>query len=248
MIQAFDAGADDCISKPFLPGELRARLRVGERILALQDNLLATQEKLRHDATHDMLTGLWNRTAILKTLDGELARSVRSSAPLAVVMADLDHFKCINDTHGHAAGDAVLCEAARRMTATTRIYDSVGRYGGEEFLILLPGCNSIQAAKMTERLRLAVAAGPVETPKCEIGVTLSLGVALTEGMRLPESKAMLLEADTALYRAKSNGRNRVEVAGSRFSSVASDSPSVSLRENEVAAGGVQVGPKSSHRR
>ena len=220
MIQAFDAGADDCVSKPFLPGELRARLRVGERILTLQDNLLATQEKLRHDATHDLLTGLWNRTAILKTLDRELARSGRSAAPLAALMADLDHFKRINDTHGHAAGDAVLREVARRMTATTRVYDFVGRYGGEEFLILLPGCNSFHAAKMAERLRLAVAAGPVETPEFAIGVTLSVGVAVTEGMRLPEAKALLLEADAALYQAKANGRNQVEVAGSHFSSAA----------------------------
>jgi two-component system cell cycle response regulator len=221
MIQAFDAGADDCISKPFLAGELRARLRVGERILALQDNLLATQEKLRHDATHDQLTGLWNHTAILKMLHRELARSGRTAVPLGAVMADLDQFKHINDTHGHAAGDAVLCEVARRMTETTRVYDFVGRYGGEEFLILLPGCNSIQAARMAERLRLAVAAGPVETRECEIGVTLSLGVAVTEGMRLPEAKALLLEADTALYLAKANGRNQVEVAGSHCSSAAS---------------------------
>ncbi len=220
MIQAFVAGADDCICKPFLPGELRARLRVGERILALQDQLLGTQEKLRHDATHDLLTGLWNRAAILKTLDQEVARSSRNAAPLAAMIADLDHFKRINDTHGHAAGDAVLCEVARRMTAATRVYDFVGRYGGEEFLILLPGCNSMQAAKMAERLRLAVAATPMETPEYKIGVTLSLGVAVTKVMRLPEAKALLLEADAALYRAKANGRNLVEVADSHISSAA----------------------------
>jgi len=128
-----------------------------------------------------------------KTLNRELTRSSRSAAPLAAMMADLDYFKRINDTHGHAAGDAVLCEVARRMTATTRVYDIVGRYGGEEFLILLPGCNSLQAAKMAERLRLAVASTPMETPECKIGVTLSLGVAVTEVMRLPEAKALLLE-------------------------------------------------------
>jgi len=155
-----------------------------------------------------------------KTLDRELARSGRSAAPLAAVMADLDHFNRINDTHGHAAGNAVLYEVARRMPATTRVYDFVGRYGGEEFLILLPGCNAFQAAKMAERLRLAVAAGPVEKLQCTIGVTLNLGVAVTEGMQLPEAKALLLEADAALYQAKANGRNQVEVAGSRFSSAA----------------------------
>jgi diguanylate cyclase (GGDEF)-like protein len=99
------------------------------------------------------------------TLDQEVARLSRSAAPLAAMMADLDHFKRINDTYGHAAGDAVLCEVARRMTARTRVYDFVGRYGGEEFLILLPGCNLLQAAKMAERLRLAVAATPMETPE-----------------------------------------------------------------------------------
>ncbi len=155
-----------------------------------------------------------------RTLDQEVARSSRSAAPLAAMMADLDHFKRINDTYGHAAGDAVLCEVARRMTETTRVYDFVGRYGGEEFLILLPRCNSLQATKMAERLRLAIAGQPAETPEREIGVTLSLGVAETEGMRLPEAKALLLEADAALYRAKANGRNLVEVADSHILSAA----------------------------
>ncbi len=224
IIQAFDAGVDDCLTKPCLPVELHARLRVGERILELQDQLLATQENLRFEATHDQLTGLRNRAEILRTLDRELSRARREQSPVAVALADIDHFKRVNDTYGHHVGDAVLREVSRRLSASVRLYDSVGRYGGEEFLILLPGCNAADAPKKAQRLREAVGGQPVIISVGSIVVTLSLGVAMTRESQPPEAEALLLAADSALYQAKANGRNRVEVAGLDCST---DSPALS---------------------
>src|SRR4051794_17238522 len=139
LIEGMDAGADDYLTKPFNAHELRVRLHAGRRILDLQEELLKAREALRKQATHDGLTGLLNRTGILEKLDDELSRATRTGTPVSVLMADLDLFKSINDTRGHLAGDAVLREAARRLKAAARRYDSVGRYGGEEFLIVLPG-------------------------------------------------------------------------------------------------------------
>lgn len=139
VIAGMDAGADDYISKPFDPQELKVRLRAGRRILDLQAELVAARESLRYQATHDGLTGLLNRSAVLDTLRNELERANRQSIPLCLMLADFDHFKAINDTYGHTIGDAVLCEAARRMRSSIRTYDCVGRYGGEEFVFILPG-------------------------------------------------------------------------------------------------------------
>jgi len=130
LVEGMEAGADDYLTKPFQAHELRVRLRAGRRILDLQQQLLAAREALREQATHDGLTGLLNRNSILAILDKELARASREDQPLSVLMVDLDRFKLINDTHGHAAGDTVLCEAARRMRESMRNYESVGRYGG----------------------------------------------------------------------------------------------------------------------
>ena len=146
-MQGLEAGADDYIIKPFDFHELKARLRAGRRILDLQDQLIA-------QAKQDSLTGLLNHEAILDALQKESIRADREKTHLAVIMADIiDHFKRINDSHGHAAGDVVLREAVRRMRAVLRPYDSVGRYGGEEFLIAAPGCDISEAAELAERLR-----------------------------------------------------------------------------------------------
>jgi diguanylate cyclase (GGDEF)-like protein len=208
LIQGMDAGADDYLTKPFNAHELRVRLHAGRRILDLQEALLKAREALREQATHDGLTGLLNRTGILEKLDEELSRASRTGTPVSVLMADLDLFKSINDTCGHLVGDAVLREAARRLRSAARRYDSVGRYGGEEFLIVLPGCNTADAAVQGERMREAIGATLFEVPSHPFLVTASLGVACSTQCA-PD--ALVREADDALYLAKAQGRNRVVV-------------------------------------
>lgn len=138
LLQGLKAGADDYLSKPFDAGELRARLQVAERILRVQDELIAARDALQFQATHDILTGIASRSAAIEFLTRELARSNRKKNPVGVVLADIDHFKRINDERGHLAGDSVLHEAAQRMSKCIRPYDCIGRYGGEEFLIVFP--------------------------------------------------------------------------------------------------------------
>jgi two-component system cell cycle response regulator len=206
LIEGMDAGADDYLTKPFNAHELRVRLRAGRRILDLQEELLKAREALREQATHDGLTGLWNRTAILEKLADELARAARDANPVSVLMVDLDRFKAVNDTYGHLAGDAVLREAGRRMKAAARRYDSVGRYGGEEFLVVLPGCDAEQAAHQAERLRQILAAEPVLVGAIPLDVTCSIGLACSsDGL----ANALIKDADDALYLAKDRGRNCV---------------------------------------
>jgi diguanylate cyclase (GGDEF)-like protein len=210
IIEGLEAGADDYITKPFDLQELKARVRAGKRILDLQEQIVSTREQLRVQATHDALTGLLNRRAILETLEKELARSAREGTQISVLMADLDHFKRINDTYGHLAGDAVLREAAQRIQTAMRVYDSVGRYGGEEFLIVSPGCGLAEATAQAERLRRRISQEAVRTPDCAIPVTMSLGVvAATAEVRQPGD--LLRLADDALYAAKHSGRDRIEV-------------------------------------
>lgn len=207
LVEGIDAGADDYLTKPFNHAELRARLRAGQRILELQEQLLEAREALRQEATHDALTGLLNRRAILGLLQVELERASRERLPLAVLMADLDHFKQINDRYGHLAGDAVLRGAANRMRSSVRSYDAIGRYGGEEFLIVLPGGNGEGALAQAERLRLAVANEPFAfSGQCH-PVTCSIGVCWHPPGALRDADTLIREADVSLYAAKENGRN-----------------------------------------
>jgi two-component system, cell cycle response regulator len=212
VIEGLSAGADDYITKPFDPQELRVRLRVGKRILCLQDQLIAARETLRDMAMRDSLTKLWNRAAIFDVLTTELARSKREGASLGVVLVDLDHFKRVNDTYGHLVGDEVLCEAVRVLRQSTRPYDSAGRIGGEEFLIVLPGCNEINAVSHAERLRAAIAQASVDSPLGPVQVTASMGVSVLEKGLDTDVFGLVRAADEALYRAKESGRNRVESA------------------------------------
>jgi two-component system, cell cycle response regulator len=213
IIEGLEAGADDYITKPYDLQELKARLRAGRRILELQEQLVNAREQLRMQATHDALTGLFNRAAILEVLEREVVRSNREKYPMAVIMADLDHFKDINDTYGHQAGDEVLKETARRMLASFRPYDVVGRYGGEEFLIVVPTSELATAMELADRLRQNISAEPVvASTGFPIPVTLSLGVASSSTERNQPAHLLRL-ADEALYTAKNAGRNRVESAG-----------------------------------
>ena len=207
VLNGLEVGADDYLIKPVDPNELCARLRAGQRIMCLQEELLSSQHELRLQATRDCLTGLWNRATILEMLNAELDRSRREKHPLSILMADIDHFKMINDTFGHLAGDQVLWQTGARLLAALRPYDGVGRYGGEEFLIVLPGCDDAAAVGLAERLRRYVAEEPMLDGHRDVAVTLSLGVAAWDG-KLPLS-ALLRWADAALYRAKRAGRNRV---------------------------------------
>ena len=211
LVEGMDAGADDYLTKPFNAHELRVRLRAGRRILDLQEELLRAREALREQATHDGLTGLLNRATILELLPNEVERCARERRPLSVLMADLDRFKQINDRHGHLAGDAVLREGARRMKSAIRRYDAIGRYGGEEFLVVLPGCDCQTARTQAERLRTILSAEPPATGSAPITVTCSIGISCRPNPSVHEADDMIREADVALYVAKDKGGDRVEL-------------------------------------
>jgi two-component system, cell cycle response regulator len=221
ILKGLESGADDYLTKPFDAQELRARLLVGQRILSLQNHLIEAREELLFQATHDALTGLANRGVILEALDRERSRQLREGGSFGIVLADLDHFKYVNDQHGHLTGDAVLQELARRMRAAVRPYDIVGRYGGEEFLIVVPSSDAPGTMGLAERIRKSVEGRPVRTEAGEIQITISLGVAVSDPAIPLDAQALLQVADDALYRAKDRGRNRCELgspaepAGSR---------------------------------
>jgi two-component system, cell cycle response regulator len=206
---ALTPGADDYLVKPFDADELRARLLAGKRLLDLHKQLVSTQESLRFAATHDFLTALWNRAEIVSFLERELIRAQREKKPVGVVLLDVDHFKHINDSLGHRSGDSVLKELAQRLRSRLRRYDGVGRYGGEEFLLILPGCDLRGALARTDDIRKAMASSPFIPDVPRTLVTVSMGVTVAD-CGAGDSAMLLHNADLALYRAKKNGRTRIE--------------------------------------
>jgi two-component system, cell cycle response regulator len=210
VVHGLEAGADDYLTKPCHPAELHARLHTGRRILQLEDRLIEAREEMRYKATHDALTGLLDRGAILSLLQGELLRSTRERSPVSLLLCDIDHFKQINDLYGHSAGDEVLHQSSERLLNAVRSDDAVGRFGGEEFLIVLSGCVGTALQERAEQIRTSIACLPFSTPQGMIPVTVSIGVVTID--RWDKSLSIepyLKHADAALYRAKATGRNRI---------------------------------------
>ncbi|MFC2163494.1 diguanylate cyclase [Acidobacteriota bacterium] len=207
--KGFAAGVDDYITKPFDTHELKARLLTGKRIIGLQDQLLESQKKLQEIAIHDMLTNLLNRFEVLNVLQEEWHRASREEKFVSTVMLDIDFFKNINDTHGHDVGDEVLIEVASRLNKTLRRYDKVGRYGGDEFLAVLPNCDMRNATRIAERLRRAVCGEKIETEAGSLCVSISVGCASTENNSAQSIESLVKISDKAMYHAKNMGRNCV---------------------------------------
>ena len=213
IVAGLEAGADDYITKPYQPGELKARLHTGLRILSLEDELVQAREEMRYRATDDALTAVWNRASILSLMRSELERSVRKSTPTSILLCDVDHFKQVNDNHGHLVGDIVLHEVAKRLTSAVRAYDALGRYGGEEFLVLLSQCDEPNLKARSEDIRAAVADTPVVAGSEELSISISVGAVTCQRWDPRISIEHILDlADAALYRAKADGRNRIVIA------------------------------------
>jgi diguanylate cyclase (GGDEF)-like protein len=211
LVAAFDAGFDDFLVKPFDTSELRARLRSGIRVLDLQEDLLRAQQALLKLASHDHLTGILNRRTVTEFLEMELARSRRENSAFSILMVDIDQFKPINDTHGHPVGDEALSVVVQRMRIALRSHDAIGRYGGDEFLVVLPGCDADTAEQIATRLRTEVSMRPMTLGALTLDLRVSVGIT-TATTDTESAEALITRADTALYDAKKRGRDRVAVS------------------------------------
>lgn len=204
IIKGLESGADDFIIKPFDREELKCRLKIGARIVELEHRILQM-------AKTDFLTNVLNRRAFMERMEQEVQRSYREAVPFSLLLADVDHFKKINDTYGHQAGDLVLQRFAGRLKALLRPYDIVARYGGEEFVVCLPGLDGLQAVSVAERIRKSVEEMKIELPghAWSARITASFGTAsfLLESKESVDS--LIKRADEAMYRAKDEGRNCV---------------------------------------
>jgi two-component system, cell cycle response regulator len=208
VAESLESGASEYLSLPFEEHELKARLIVALRMLKRQDSWISSREQLRDQASRDSLTGVLNRRAILEFLEEELVRADRNVQSTGVLMLDLDHFKSVNDALGHPAGDLVLQQVVHRLSSMLRAHDCLGRYGGEEFMVVVPAVDQAGLCELAERIRAAVDAEPFHAAANEIQISLSIGAAISKSGDRSTTK-LIATADEALYKAKNLGRNRV---------------------------------------
>jgi two-component system cell cycle response regulator len=209
-IEGLDLGADDYVTKPFQPPELLARVRAGKRIVDLQNELVETNKRLELLSITDGLTKLHNHRYFQDELARAFEESQRYLRPLSLAMIDIDFFKKINDTYGHAVGDEVLKAISHRFAESVRSADLVARYGGEEFAVMMPETELEDGAAFAEKIRLLVAETTIPTQGGPLQVTISAGVSSVPHTRIHSAKELIVAADKALYRAKRNGRNQVQ--------------------------------------
>ena len=204
IIEGLEAGADDFLTKPFNREELKYRIRIGERIINLERRILEL-------ANTDSLTCLLNRRAFMERMEQEMSRAQREKKPISLILVDIDHFKNVNDTYGHQVGDLALQRFSGELTASARPYDFLGRYGGEEFVVCLPGADGLRAASVAERMRRQIENMEIMLPddSRSIRITASFGTASISVESGRNVDLLIKSADDALYRAKEKGRNRV---------------------------------------
>lgn len=209
-IKGLEQGASDYITKPFDNEEMIARVKVHLKIKKLQDELKHSNELLLELSNTDHLTRLFNRRYMMEALDKEVQRNIRKGGALSLIMLDIDHFKLVNDNHGHLQGDIVLQKVAQLLQKELRAYDCAARYGGEEFVAILPDSTLKESVAVANRIRIAVENTRFAEPLTELNLTVSLGVACFTNDNSLTVDGFIKLADDALYRAKDKGRNRVE--------------------------------------